>query len=145
MGIDVNLYAVGEVSDERLAEAEAFLVERELRIAWTTDPADNEAPRPNLRREPDGMFDEERVEFLTFSRYYGPGYERGTWPDIFTAILALRAALPECTVFYGGDTTDYGMECTDEFLGSLWEHWLSPKWDDYFARHRSRAASAGDQ
>lgn len=124
MGVDVNLYAVGEVSDEQLAEAEAYMNARVPAMVW--DVGDD---RTLLQRteypEPD------RIEVNTGMSYYGLSYTRGDWPTIAGAILCLRAALPQCRVFYGGDTTDYGVEATDELLAEYGLHWLGPDGDSY--------------
>lgn len=128
MGVDVNLYAEGEVTDEQLATAETYLNARGYH-GWTSDPNVN---GPVLRRE--HAFDDEegpRVEFRTLWRFYGPGYERGDWPRIYGAIIALRSALPHCRVFYGGDSTDNGTEATPEFLESVWAHWIGPEGTAY--------------
>ncbi|HEU5026635.1 MAG TPA: hypothetical protein VFV01_17090 [Spirillospora sp.] len=123
MGIDVNLYAEGHVPDDRLAEASAYLLAR-CSIVDTFD-----GKWPVLARE--NSYDRPRVVLSTMSRYYGPGYERGDWPSIYGAIRLLRAALPECRVFYGGDSSEDGQECTDEFLSEMWDHFLGPHGDDY--------------
>lgn len=117
MGVDVNCYAVGDVSDEQLEQANLFLTERRVTGGYDDD-------RPPLVRydHPDG----ERIEWATLDRYYGPGYERGWWPNIYNGIRCIRAALPQCAVYYGGDTMDYAPEATDEWLNSIWDHWLGP-------------------
>lgn len=121
MGVDVNLYAVGDVTDERLSEAKAYMAER--------FPAPEGSDWPHLDRpewEEDG-----RIGWGCFDRYYGPGYERGDWPRIYAMIRALKAALPECTIHYGGDTDDESPEATDDYLAEIWAHWLSSAWNDY--------------
>lgn len=118
MGIDVNLYVEGEIADGELEAAETFMQKRVSRLGWD----DQDDPNLLVRNEC-----EPRVEFQTYSRYYGTGYPRGYWPFIYAAIVAMRAAFPERKVFYGGDVSDTGMEATDEYLATLWEHWLSPK------------------
>ena len=123
MGIDVNLYAEGHVSDERLAEASAYMLAR-CSIADTFD-----GKRPPLGRATE--YDRPRIELSTFSRYYGPAYERGDWPSIYGAIRLLQRALHPLPVFYGGDSTEDGEECTEEFLTEMWSHFLGPHGDDY--------------
>lgn len=150
MGVDVNLYAVGPVTDEELEAANEFF---RLRV-YPLDTYEQEIGYGGLIREPaipdnDPFADrfggvppwqEERIEWQTLSRYYGPGYERGDWPYIHNAVVCLRAALPQCTVYYGGDTTDFGIEATDELLAEYWAHWLGPEGRAYFDRMRQAAS-----
>jgi hypothetical protein len=133
MGIDVNLYAEGVVTDEEMVAAEAVMVERfgkpETGDAW-------------LERVTSGMDHdfENRIEFQCLNRYYGPGYERGYWPVIYGMIRAMQAAFPRCTVYYGGDASDDGDEVTDASMAAIWNHWTGPNWDDYHLDMRSWAA-----
>jgi hypothetical protein len=122
MGVDVNLYAESDapISDERLAEAAAFFTAR----IGEGDEFFSETLQRDPYPIPGGK---PRIEWNTGTRYYGPGYERGYWPTIYAAILTMQAALPECTVYYGGDTTDDGEECTADFLARLWLHFLGPR------------------
>ena len=119
MGVDVTLYAVGEPTDDELAEAEAFIRERcQLdQQGWT-------GTGTVLKR--DG-YNPKMINFYTLDRWYGPGYERGWWPEIYNNIVVLRAALPGCVVHYGSDS--YEAEeippVTDEYLQEIWDHWLS--------------------
>ena len=134
MGIDVNLYAEGVVSDEELAAAIEYLRHRLDYFVW--QPSHGEERSILTRRgwssspDPDGT----RIEVNTLERYYGPHYERGCWPRIYGAILLLRAALPQCTIYYGGDTSDDGLEATDELLTEYWAHFLGPDGDAYRRR-----------
>jgi hypothetical protein len=123
MGVDVNLYAVGEVTDDELAAAEEYMNSRVPQIAWRDDSDCTILVRD--KREPN------RIEVSTGHRYYGPGYERGHWPTISTAILCLRVALPHCEVFYGGDTTDDGLSADDDLITEYWLHFLGPDGDRY--------------
>jgi hypothetical protein len=70
------------------------------------------------------------------SRYYGPGYERGPWPQIYAAIRAVREMYPCHVVRYGGDIADwqYHAIADDEYLEKVWRHWLGPHGDDYHSR-----------
>lgn len=130
MGIDVNLYAECEPSLERLNAAEAYLTARsDIGDAWGGDTQ-------ILVIDDAEWLDRPRVAVQTLARYYGPGYERGDWPRIYGAIRILQAAFPEARVFYGGDSSDDGQECTEEFLAGIWEHFLSPNGDDYHQRHQ---------
>ncbi|MCP5028568.1 MAG: hypothetical protein GY929_20010 [Actinomycetia bacterium] len=124
MGVDVNLYAIGEVSDEELNQADAWFFAR---------------AREDLNRA-DATYDQElanRIKVNTPARFYGPGYERGHWPDIYNMIRCLQAALPGCTVHYGGDSEDDALEVTEEMLSETWGHWLS---DDGLNYRGMRAA-----
>jgi hypothetical protein len=123
MGIDVMLYAEGHVTDARLAEASAYLLAR-CSLVDTFD-----GKWPVLSRI--NSYDLPRAELSTLSRYYGCGYERGDWPSIYGAIRLMQAALPECRIFYGGDSSEVGIECDEEFLSEIWEHFLGPHGDDY--------------
>lgn len=148
----MTLYAVGDVTDEQLAEANAYLQARGV---------DGLGDEPPLRRCRDGgaadwgawlghsvPTPQPAVEWYWSPRYYGPGYERGYWPDIHNAIVCLRAALPHCTVHYGSDTQDAEEGAvppvTDQLLRDLWAHWLSPDGRGYHERvaafNASRAA-----
>ncbi|WP_022886382.1 hypothetical protein [Glaciibacter superstes] len=121
MGVDVNLYAMGTVTDAEIEVANRFFEEREI--------------RGTLGRT---SWDPDRIDVdMNGARYYGPGYERGPWPEIHTAIIALVAALPGCTVHYGGDSDPDAPEVDEDALAEMWAHWLSPRWDDYHGRRES--------
>ena len=122
MGIDVNLYAEADPSPEELTAVEEFFNARS-NIGYAAEAV--------LTVDDEEWFSSPRVTVDTMSRYYGPGYERGPWPDIYGAIRVLQAAFPEAKVFYGGDTSDDGIECTDEYLAEIWEHFLGPHGNDY--------------
>lgn len=126
MGVDVNLYVEGTVTDERLDLVNQWLMERGVH-GYDRDFQDDRSVPP-LRR--DDYFD--RLEWDTLDRYYGPGYPRGWWPTIHNAIVCIRAALPDCEVFYGGDTTDYGTKATDDYLAEIWALWTSDAGRSYF-------------
>lgn len=115
MGVDVNLYAIGAVTDEELAEAERFVAER-----MEGSPDWGEAWLERSEGEPS------RIDFATLSRYYGPGYERGFWPRIHNYIMAFRAALDGKAVVHYGPDSDWpeAPEADDERMADLWAHWL---------------------
>lgn len=130
MGIDVNLYAIGDVTDPRLAEANAFMRSRDI-VGDYSDIGDSD---PLVRSK---YADDGRVEWQTWHRYYGPGYERGPWAAIHNAIVCMRAALPECTIHYGGDVEPDAPEVTDEMLAGTWAHYLGPNGDAYHKERQS--------
>ena len=125
MGVNVNLYAKGSVSDAELATAEAFMVER------FGGPGYGDVWLAQLG--PDDYFEDggERIEFCCLSRYYGVGYERGTWPTIYGYIRAMKAAFPNLPIHYGGASDDYATPATDAQMDYIWQHWLSPQGMDY--------------
>lgn len=134
MGIDVNLYAEGDVTDEQLAAANDYLTKR-------CDIADDwDKSGQVLVREDRDWYDRPRVTLKTFVRYYGECYERGPWPAIYGAIRLMQTCLPDCRIFYGGDTSDEGLEVDDEYLTEMWAHYLGPNGDDYREFHRRREA-----
>jgi len=61
----------------------------------------------------------------TTHRYYGPGYERGPWPEIAGILEWLRRQPEVSELRYGGDSG--GCEdlelVTPGLLESLWAHW----------------------
>lgn len=126
MGIDVDLYAIGDVTDEQLAAAEEYL---SARFGPHDEYDDSWLSRANYYVD--------RVEFNTADRFYGPGYERGSWPTIYGHIRALRAALPNCAIHYGRDVEDDCPEVTDGELEAIWQHFLGPDGNAY--RDRLRA------
>jgi hypothetical protein len=131
MGLDVNLYAEGEVTDEEFEPANAYLKNRSnLAEDWRSTGY-------VITRRNDEWLPGPRIELETMHRYWGPGYERGPWGSIYEAIRLMQHAFPACTVFYGNDSTDEGQECTEEMLAEFWEHFLGPNGDDY--REHARA------
>lgn len=118
MGIDVNLYVEGIVTDDELNAAVTFFKERELR-----------GTPIRARWEPN------RIDIdMDGARYYAPHYERGPWPDIAVCIMAAVAAFPTCTVHYGGDNDFESPIVDDDLLAGYWAHYFGPHWNDYRAR-----------
>jgi len=55
-----------------------------------------------------------------WERFYGPGYERGSWPNIKAAIQATGATA------YGSDDGAYAMvDITPRLIELLDEHWAT--------------------
>lgn len=48
---------------------------------------------------------EQFIRVHLWTRYYGPGYERGAWPVIRATAEWLERHVPGCTVYYGGDSS----------------------------------------
>jgi len=57
-----------------------------------------------------------QVNVGVFSRYYGPGYERGDWAFLRMVILWMKANMPEGSVIYYGGDSDDGCEEVNERL-----------------------------
>ncbi|QOC56049.1 hypothetical protein SEA_CLOWN_51 [Gordonia phage Clown] len=121
MGVDVSLFAVGEVSDERLAEANAYVTEHSPRQfgfnweAWRAGDRDKaEKVGPFLHRSDESHLGEPIIEYGNIVRYWGPKYRRGPWPTIYGAIRVLQAALPECAIHYAGDSGYYWIGDVDD-------------------------------
>lgn len=123
MGVDVELHAVGTVTDDEVASANRYLVKRGVRGEYVSQ-------WPLMRSE-------WGVRWDTLHRFYGRGYERGPWPQIYNAIVCLRAALPHCEVRYGGDSDDReppGEVVDDGWLSGMWRYWLSDEGVGYHER-----------
>ncbi|WP_443750532.1 hypothetical protein [Asticcacaulis solisilvae] len=52
-----------------------------------------------------GAPQEQFIRVHLWSRYYGPGYERGNWPTIRALVEFLESAVAGCQVWYGGDSS----------------------------------------
>ena len=68
------------------------------------------------------------------SAYYGPGYERGYWPEVAAVLEFLRRRLPGGRVWYGRDDSDWVREVTAESLDALWAHWAEHGGKPYYKR-----------
>ena len=121
MGLDVSIRVKGPVSYEELEAADKFVKARvfappDYEDKWFVHLGENG----------------EEAQFVTLSRYYGPGYERGNWPDIYGYVRLTQAAFPGHEVYYGSDSGyRLGLLVTEEFLQSLWDWYLGPHGNDY--------------
>lgn len=118
MGIDINVWVEGDVTDE---EYQQGLAEFEFRIDGHTLTREGWTPgRVELDKE------------ASWTRYWGPHYERGPWPEIAGWLEALRAAFPNHVIRYGGDNDEeYGEEVDDDMMRRYWAHWRSPAAHNY--------------
>lgn len=131
MGIDVNLYAETTATADQLEAARSVF----RRSAISDDYESNGKVHWRcLEFEDETDWRGPRVVANVTCRYWGIAYERGDWPSIYGAIRLLQAAFPEAQVFYGGDTSDDGDLCTDEYLAELWAHFLGPNGNAYRER-----------
>ena len=118
MGLDAMVYAKGRLTDQ----LHDLLTERFPQSEWEeyTTPADWGKGEGRTW-----------VVWRSYVRYYGPGYERGHWPTVATAIETVRAVFGH--VYYHSDSTWYGEvePHTVADTEALWQHWRGPNWDDY--------------
>ena len=129
MGLDAVIYVETPLTQEELDHANKYLKDRLGDIGFLCSRDSRGNPLTPLQDE-SWHGRNGRYSISTMMRYYGPGYERGSWPLIYAAIRVLQYALPSHKVFYGDDSDRSGMECTQEFLESLWKHFSSDHWDD---------------
>jgi hypothetical protein len=127
MGIDVQIYATGALTDEELSAAERYLTSR------LGDAPEYLGGRWLSRDDEEG-----RVDFGGYGRLYHVGYERGDWPKIYGWIRLMQAAFPQAQVCYGGDTDFECPTVDDDELTRIWDHYLGPHGDDYRERARRR-------
>ena len=123
MGVDVTLFARGAVSDVALEQAVEYMSMRVLLDEYTKE----QGVLTRCEHEKDV------IDYHSLDRYYGPGYERGWWPEIYNVIMVMRSALPTCTIHYGSDSFDYHEipEITAQKLDVMWGYWLGPHGQDY--------------
>lgn len=68
---------------------------------------------------------EQFIEVHMWTRYYGPGYERGDLPFIIAVAEWLEIRIPGCEVWYGGDSSGINAELFDKAARSaLFEHFV---------------------
>lgn len=68
--------------------------------------------------------DEQFIKANLFGRYYGRGYERGDWPKLRACIFWLSTRIPNCEVWYGGDSSGICAErANGHFLADMDHHW----------------------
>jgi hypothetical protein len=84
---------------------------------------------------PDGLPDCDTVlEAHLLTPYYGPGYERGTWPEIAAVLEFLRRRIPDAQVWYGADAGDQVEEIVDESMRKMWNYWATHGGRPYYSR-----------
>jgi hypothetical protein len=125
VGVDAEIFIAGTVTDEELAAAELYLMDRVEYLIGNGREHGYKlvGPRYDL--------DEPTIHLAVNQRYYGHGYERGSWPHLYGGIRAMQAAFPGRTVYYGGDSGGYTEECTPEFLEDLWQLFARPDHNNY--------------
>ncbi len=111
---------------------------KERRMAIDLTPDYEEQGRDGKVYEQDGddvlaANDEWMLSVSVWTRYYGIGYERGDLLTICAIAEWCEANIPDCTVFYGGDSSGVCAEPFDESERlKLRKHLYSQKGRDYF-------------
>jgi hypothetical protein len=72
------------------------------------------------------------VEVRLSGRYYGPGYERGHWPEYGAILRFLRLRDPGCVIYYGSDSSEPSL-FTQEDEDATWAHWAAEQGRPYRA------------
>ncbi len=80
------------------------------------------------------------VEVHLWTRYYGPGYERGDLVAILAVARWLRGVWPDGVVWYGGDSSGILAAPLDD--DALWAHYMSERGRAYFRGHWDRQTLA---
>ena len=65
------------------------------------------------------------IEAHPITAYYGPGYERGYWPELATIIEFLRRRVPDSRVWYGEDCSGKVSETTEQWMSNMWDYWAA--------------------
>jgi len=130
MGIDAEMFVrvKGKVTEAQLIAAEHTLFERIGSHAlemWTehllkeVDKWEQDGPEINPRKG------ETFVKVNLWTRYYGPGYERGNFRLIHDVAEVLETIFRDGVVWYGGDSSGV---CAEKFdapaRAALRDHWL---------------------
>jgi DNA-binding transcriptional regulator YbjK len=109
MGLDVQMWTVGNFTDKEVARLDQRVSDIDGRIVRTSD---------GLRWD-------------TLMRYWAPGYERGSWPSIHAVWLLLTST--GNPVYYSDDEAlaENVAPFTEADAANYWKHWSSPEGDAY--------------
>ena len=89
---------------------------------------------PDIEREEGDQF----IRVNLFGRFYGKGYERGNWPQLYAIARWLKTRIAGCSVWYGGDSSGCcAEEMTDAFCDDMWAHFIAEGHAPYAERKRS--------
>lgn len=132
MGVDVELFVwtARELSDRDILDLSYRAVEALGRdLFWL----DVEEKRHAFVRESDpgyslASWDSGRgtlIKLNSLARYYGPGYERGPFPEFFMLWQWLRINLEGCVIWYGGDCSDMLERLTEAREHEILVHWAT--------------------
>lgn len=104
------------------------------RHVWTQDG-------PDIIGDPGEQF----IRVHLWTRYYGPGYERGDWSIIRATAEFLEAAIPGCEVWYGGDSSGVCAAPLGEAeRATMTAYWLSKGHENYRAAFGSFRRSVSE-
>jgi hypothetical protein len=149
MGVDAVMMVQApssEVTDDRIVEwsyklgaafgFERFLVYRLDGRRALTRADEDDIRCYNVRERPGWT----TLRVNIFSRYYGPGYERGDLPFLLALARFLEDIVPASYILYGSDSGD-----TLEYFGrdeqeDLWDHFVSVQYEPY---HRAFTPLSG--
>lgn len=139
MGVDALLYVKDlhpetDIGDRHLLKAAEILWEAR-KLPFVTQFPDRTGNQEPIFQNGSywGESDDSMYGPTSLCRYYGPGYERGDWPEIYAAIRMMKKSFPGKKVYYHGDNHDFHprYECTPEYLDAIWDHYLGSHYNDY--------------
>jgi hypothetical protein len=129
MPVDAYIFATGDksVEEQSIRDLSSDLAEAigpDRFVDFDGAGVVHQVPRGEYNILPDDLPRAPCVlEVRLASPYYGPGYERGSWPEIAAVLEFLRRRLPGAQVWYGPDDGDWVREVTADSLDALWSHW----------------------
>jgi len=132
MGVDAVVYVQLEetISNEELAMLSSDIVEAFYSVEFTTNKEYGWSP---LTRDTEGR---NALQVFWALWFYGPGYERGDWPNISGVLDWLQGRFGEkATVLYGGDCGNIPEDLrqwTPEHKAEIWEHFIEHGHRPYF-------------
>ena len=134
MGLNAEIWVLGEHPVEQVEKAEALFA--------------NRLPGFLLNNRIDvNPYGDSMLNLGGLGRYYGPGYERGNWPEIYAAIRLAQYCFPDSVVIYTPDSEipDPDDEATSaDELADIWRHWLGENGHAYYENYRAWRAARGD-
>jgi ribosomal protein L37AE/L43A len=81
---------------------------------------------------------EQFIEVHTFHRYYGEDYARGDWKTLSWIMLWCVYNIPDCEVWYGGDSSGICVErMTPERMQEMTRYYLTKGNDEYWMNGKS--------
>lgn len=84
---------------------------------------------PDIYPQPNEQF----LEIHVVSRYYGEDYARGDWRTLSFVIMWAQYSIPNCEVWYGGDSSGVCVElATSELLNRLTKFFLTSGHETYW-------------